>query len=391
VASSLTQKASYVAPRPFDRRNVILITIDSARADHFQTYGYARPTSPFLTDLARDGTLRKVETALSTCSESVCGIKSTLTSQSYDRFSGADMSLQDLLRAVGYKTYFVLSGLHDWYGLKQFYGTQSELFFDGTQTERYAGGDDRLLFEGLEKVPIYDGRAAFFSFHLMSAHDAGVRQDAFRVYEPITHEFWRRLLRWQEPESFINGYDNGLTQADAIVRELFDVLKEKGYLDRSLVVILSDHGEALGERGPSPHFGHIEALYQEYVHIPLFIHDDPTVEYRNLKFATQLDVAPTIVERLGLPVPPSWQGRSLLRPEPAARYTFHQTTNAQPVRMVVFRTPDATYKYMRSQGTEELYEIVSDPQEQTNLVTAARADLLEDLRTRLSEYERNGS
>jgi hypothetical protein len=59
--------------------------------------------------------------------------------------------------------------------------------------------------------------------------------------------------------------------------------------------------------------------------------------------------------------------------------------------MVVFRTPDATYKYMRSQETEELYEIVSDPLEQTNLVTTAQADLLADLRARLSEYERNGS
>jgi hypothetical protein len=104
-------------------------------------------------------------------------------------------------------------------------------------------------------------------------------------------------------------------------------------------------------------------------------------------------VAPTIVDRLGLPVPSSWQGLSLLREEPTERYTFHQTTTPEPqvVRMVVHRTRNETYKLMSSQRGEELYEIGSDPLEVKNLVSTAPQALLEDLRVRLKSYARGGS
>jgi glucan phosphoethanolaminetransferase (alkaline phosphatase superfamily) len=385
-ANSLVRTSTPVVPTSpstgVQRRNVILIIIDCARADHLQLYGYSRPTSPFLKRLSEGGSLHKVDTALSTCSESLCGIRSIMEAVPYDDFRQDNVRLPDVLHAAGYSTYFLLSGVHNWYGLLGAYGGNHDLLFDGTSSSNHFVGDDRLLFEGLERVPDYAGKPSFFYFHLMSAHGAGVVHPAFHRYTPADLDWFKFVFGVPDPIPFGNSYDNGLLQADALIGELFDRLRAKGYLDGSIVLILGDHGQALGERPPDHHVGHNRALYQEYVHIPLLIYDEDVSSYRR-GFATQIDVAPTIVHRLGLPVPPSWEGQSLLTSEPAVRYTFHQTTNPTPVRMVVRRSHESIYKYMRSATSEELYEVIGDPAERNNLVHQPAEALLNDLRSRL--------
>jgi arylsulfatase A-like enzyme len=186
--------------------------------------------------------------------------------------------------------------------------------------------------------------------------------------------------------SLVNNYDNGVTQADATIRQIFDSLQKKGYLADSLVLILADHGEALGERGTKD-FGHVNWLYQEFIRIPLLIYDDSQATYANLKYATQIDVAPTILARLGLPIPSSWEGQSLLDPDHKP-YSFHQTRLVNPVYAILFRTGVAVYKYLyRSRDQkEELYELNGDPGEKYNLLSSADPSLVEQLRAKLAEY-----
>jgi arylsulfatase A-like enzyme len=142
-------------------------------------------------------------------------------------------------------------------------------------------------------------------------------------------------------------------------------------------VILADHGDGLGEHG---HIGHTRYLYQEDISIPLLIYDEESWRYRNDSFATQIDVAPTIVERLGLPLPSGWQGQSLMQPV-KDRMTLHQTRRGRsPCFAVVDRTGATFMKFIRcgsgANVSEELFDLVSDPQEQNNLVPRANASQL---------------
>ena len=134
--------------------------------------------------------------------------------------------------------------------------------------------------------------------------------------------------------------------------------------------------------------GTSQSLYQEFIRIPLLIYDESAFKYANLKFATQIDVAPTIVDRLGLPIPGCWQGASLLNPK-IKTVTIHQTSLSKPCYAVLYRTDAAMYKYMYcSVGkTEELYNLTDDPNEQNNLIETADPSLLQSMRAELQRIK----
>lgn len=371
--------------RDFEKRNVVLIIADCLRADHMQVYGYGRETTPFLAKLAEGGRLRRVARAFSTCSASFCGIMSTLASRHFRSLSPTNFKLHDLLGDQGYRRYFLLSGNHtSWHGLKQYYGEGIDLFFDGVSTQRHAPTDDRLIFEGLERVPAATDEPAFFYFHLLAAHQVGIRSEAYQKFRPAELNLVSDLLDsggYEAPRA-TNSYDNGILQADATIGEIFASLERKGYLANSLVVITGDHGQGLGEHGS---FGHTKTLYQEEIQIPLLIYDDARAAYPNLEFAGQVDIAPTVVDRLGLPVPQGWESRSLLNPE-VKRHSYHQTERERPWRAVIERTDRAIYKYLRSEedGREELYELLSDAGERHNLIGKADPAVVRRLRATLA-------
>jgi len=291
--------------------------------------------------------------------------------------------LPDLLRDQGYDLFFVLAGNHRWYNLKSAYGADLTQYFDGSNSTRYDWNDDRVISEGFEHVPSFSGKPAFLYFHLMSAHSAGIKWDEYNIYKPAKN--WVNLpVESVDPVSATNYYDNGVVQSDATIEAIFGALKQKGYLKNSLVIILGDHGEALGPPDHS-YYGHFRYLFQEFIRIPLLIYEDTPANYRNLEFATQLDVAPTVVDRLGLAIPESWRGHSLLEPNDA-QSTFHQTATNPPSYAVVYRTERETYKYLVHNNLgEALYELRSDPREQNNLIGAADQELVHLMRTKLRE------
>jgi glucan phosphoethanolaminetransferase (alkaline phosphatase superfamily) len=383
-------RSSYPQTQTFEKKNVILIVVDSLRADHTQVYGYNRATTPFLQSLLDANHLRKVEFATSTCAETYCGVMSIVASKVRRRQIPGDFKLYDLLHDQGYKTYFILSGIHDWQGLRDAYGREMTLYFDGSNSKRYSTEDDRLIFEGFEQVPNYTGAPAFFLVHLMSAHMMGVRQDAYNLFRPLPGpKDWQALFHGENNRRplIINNYDDGVLQADDTIKGIFATLRQKGYLHDSIVVILADHGEGLGDYGESS-YGHVTSLHQECIRIPLLIYDESPFTYVNLKFATQIDVAPTIVDRLGLPIPGCWQGASLLNPN-IKTVTTHQTSLSKPCYAVLYRTDAVLYKYIYcSVGQkEELYNLTDDPNEQNNLIDTADPSLLQFMHTELQRMK----
>lgn len=384
----LDSRARYPRNQQFSRKNVIIIVVDSLRPDHMQLYGYERPTTPFLTGLHTTGKLKKVDLALATCPFTSCGVLSTMASKNWRTLISESLKLYEVLFDQGYQVNFILSGNQDWYGLKESFGTSISYYFDGSYSAKYTANDDRAIFEGLEPVAPYSGTPAFFYFHLMSPHYIGVKHDQYRKYNPSHIEgTWQALVSGHHDRATkINNYDNGVIQSDATVEEIFDRLRDKRYLDDAVVVILGDHGEGLGERGPN-YYSHTLTLYQEVLLIPLLIYDTDDVKYANLEFATQTDVAPTIAARLGLTVPSSWQGRSLLDPN-VKQYSFHETKwNKVPLYAVIERGQDLIYKYIHSGAKEdELYELVTDPHEQHNLMSTVDPAVIRRMKAKLNEY-----
>lgn len=376
-------RSDYRAPEAFDARNVIIIVVDSLRADHMSLYGYGRPTTPFLESLAKAGTLRRVDFGTSICAETACGVLATLNSKSLKYQILENVALHELLSSRGYDTFFILSGDHTFRNLRAKYGSDLSLLFDGNNSKKYDLNDDRLIFEGLELVPPRTQKPALFLFHLMSPHILSIKQEEFRVYNPshFANDWALFFESGANRDAIINNYDNGTLQADASIKKIFEVLEQKQYLQNSVVMILSDHGESLGERGT---YGHAFHLYQENIRIPLLIYDPTPTAYANLEFATQLDVAPTILERLRLPAPACWEGTSLLNGA-ARTASFHQTQLRSACFALIKRTEGTMLKYIYcSPGkTEELYDLTRDPSEQNNLMGTAAASLVEGLRTEL--------
>src|SRR5262249_16939502 len=126
----LRARATYPRGLSFTKKNVILVIVDSLRADHTSLYGYGRPTTPFLGNFAGTGRAKVVQLALSTCSETNCGVLSTMTSRPAQHLIPTSFSLANLLHDQGYVVYQILSGNHDWRGLRQAYGFEQDLYFD---------------------------------------------------------------------------------------------------------------------------------------------------------------------------------------------------------------------------------------------------------------------
>jgi glucan phosphoethanolaminetransferase (alkaline phosphatase superfamily) len=354
------------------RKNVVLIIVDSLRADRMQVYGYERQTTPFLSAMVTSGRMRQVRDAFSTCSESFCGITSTLSSREFPDISAETFSLQDVLRDEGYKTWFLLSGNHRaWNGLPRFYHAEDGTLFDGSQTRCYTMDDDRLVLEGLEHVPpASPERPAFFYIHLMSTHYLGVQFAESHVFtQPDDRvspglEPYKILEKLNKPDR----YDDKVLQADGMIRRLFEELSAKHYLDDAVLVVTGDHGEGLGER----HWAHGWNLYNEDIRIPLLIYDAPKAPartYPDLTFGVQVDIAPTILDRLHLPIPASWEGESLLHPS-RQRFTHHQTYFLPNRFAVLYRDGASLLKLIATPqyGREELYDLRKDTREQHDLV-----------------------
>ncbi|MFN0121539.1 MAG: sulfatase-like hydrolase/transferase, partial [Blastocatellia bacterium] len=376
-----------VDPAAIRRRNVIMIAVDCMRADHLPFYVYTRETTPFMSALHAQGRLHKIDGARSICNCTPCGVLSALASRDYDDLGCGLFMLPDLLHDQGWRTHFILAGWHSvWYDLRELYGQSIDHYFEGSQSAAYLPDDDRLLLEGLAAAPPASGSPAFFYFHMMSAHDVGVYRPEYARWRPaLSFTLGGTFTQGRnDPQMAVNTYDNKLLMADAIIRELFSALDQKGYLRDSLVVIFGDHGQALGEHD---HYSHGKLLYEEDLRVPLLMIENtatPGVRYENPAHASPLDIAPTILDRLSLPAPQTWRGQSLLKS--AARATTRHI-GCQGGVAVVETEGAKTWKYIHTGGNfperEELYELQSDPAEQRDLMNdPAAAAARERLRPR---------
>ncbi|PCI78887.1 MAG: hypothetical protein COB20_05985 [SAR86 cluster bacterium] len=366
--------------------NIVIIMVDALRADHLKAYGYHRDTSPFLSNLSAAGELISVQSMHSTCSESACGILSLLSGKEYADIRSNSTHIGNILGANGYTSSFIVTGNHAWGGLRSMY--DADFFSDGESRERYSINDDAGIIDELGKLNFVASQPNFLYFHLYSAHELGLRHRQFSEFEPHQSSFnpIARLFADEEDlhQQEINNYDNGILQADFFIAQIFAQLEQQGILQNSIVYISSDHGEGFGEHG---HYGHTRFLYEEHTRIPLFIYDPLGSQYLNTTYATHIDIAPTILESVGIETTEEMKGLSLLHPAPQNRITRHQTTIASGWKLNLIKRGDNIYKHMwegrsyAERKQEMLFEIGSDPQERENLIETAQGKAIANLAT----------
>ena len=393
------------------RPNVILISVDTLRADHLGCYGYQRPTSPSIDLLARRGV--RFDQAFSQSSWTLPSHLSLLTSR-YPHSHGVETDKQRLpddvttlaeaLGDAGYSTHAFISWVYvsDKYGFGKGFDEYQELLppsdevTSSTEASIKASAFVDCVIEWAGLGP----RQPFFLFlHLFDPHinyePPAPFDEMFGTPSPGktegTFEYLRRYIKGvhREPERIpadrraraLALYDGEIRFTDHELGRLWTALGDRGLLDNSVIVFTSDHGEEFDDHGSME--GHQWTLYDEVLHIPLImVFPHHRFAGRTVPAVAQLiDVAPTILDFLDLDIPTEFQGRSLLplltgvaSDEPPGM-AFSEIKRFNEKWAV--RTPTHKLIYTKDIGLNargvpvvpgyELYDTSRDPREQENI------------------------
>lgn len=336
--------------------NLLLISLDTVRADHLGAYGYARDTSPNLDALASEGVL--FENAIADSSWTLPSHASLFTGQpsrvhgvTHDRvrLAPARVTLAELLASAGYRTEAFVSApyVHPVFGLAQGferYEVLGDTVYDeegfrlaetplgpawrrrkhrhDLASHRTRFGDDlaALAVDALDRF----GREPFFLFvHVFDAHyDYDPPESYWRLFDPdYTGDFDPTGFATnpdvvpdmppRELRHVIARYDGEIRFVDHHIGRILSALDARNLTERTLVVVVGDHGEEFFEHG---RIGHRRTLFDEQLHVP-WIMRLPGRLPEGRRIASQvrlIDVLPTALDVLGLPPKADTLGRSLL-------------------------------------------------------------------------------
>ena len=355
---------------------IIVISIDTLRADHLPVYGYRKVSTPAIDALASDGVVfeRAYAHAPQTLPAHVAILSGRLPFDTGVRDDAVAVKpgerlLPLLLRERGYATGGIVSSklLRKATGISQgFDFFDAEMPSNSPDEFRRDGGKSEAIAEHwLDTV----GTSRVFLFlHL---------DDPRQPYTP------------HEPFSQTDSpYDGAIAYADAVVGRLTHYLKSHQLYDRSTIVVLSDHGEGLGDHGETAHGLFI---YDEVVHVPLIVKQAAGggAGSRVADVVQQVDLVPTILDLVKAPIPGNLRGRSLkplldsAGPLPArpvyAEAMYGRVHFGWSELTSLF---DGRYRYIKA-SREELYDVQDDPHERQNKADAASA-LQRDLRAGLN-------
>jgi glucan phosphoethanolaminetransferase (alkaline phosphatase superfamily) len=387
-------RAAYRAKPAPERRNVILIVSEAFRPDHMSIYGYHRDTTPNLRRLQASGQLRKAPPLRTTCASSACGLFSLGASRFAHEFPSQPITLQEVLKLHGYRVHMILGGDHTmFYNLRKIYG-QVDSYYDGysARKQRYVDeeeyrymNDDRLVVDRLAGFHAWDGTPVMIQIHLMSTHVLGKREKTAEWFAPSSNYARpenRVLGPGGRPDQALNFYDNGVVQADSTIQRVLEILAAKGYLAAATVAITGDHGEFLGEHGL---FQHANGVYEEVLRVPFALVSygyGPAAPIDGYPHPSQVDIAPTILAELGLPIPRTWSGQPLQLPEKREFTYFREQTE---IGLYDHRDPKNFWKYWVELGTsnEFAYNLRLDPAESTNVIDTAPPALRREWRAQV--------
>ncbi len=344
--------APAVPPRPAappltatrERPNVLLVVLDTLRADHLGTYGYPKPTTPFLDELARQGVV--YERAHSAGVWTLTGHASLFTGRvpsrsgvnEEDLFFDEDLpTIASVLERAGYETTGFCNNpwVAPWTGLDRGFQDLRQVWREpyttnltlGRMAYQYSywratgdqavGGVVKTSEQLLDWIDRRDRSKPYFAFvNLLEVHEPLDWRDAYTppFVPPGDSELAVRNVN-QNPYAVWGGnlvmtdadfaryaamYDGELRYLDDHLSRLFEALRARGALDDTVVIITSDHGELMGEHGV---MGHHLALWQGVIHVPLIVLDPAAkgaAGTRVSEVVSTIDVFPTLLSRVGV-------------------------------------------------------------------------------------------
>ena len=413
AAPGANSRAGVASAATGARPNVLVISLDTTRADHTSAYDHARPTTPRLAGLLP--TSVRFDAAYAAMATTMPS-HSTLFTSLYPRSHGVTKNglvladgaetLAGALARDGWRTAGVVSSyvLHRKFGASQGFADWDDEF--GEKPCKMLGKnwegrdlDESFCRRGSETrdraIAWLDGHGyldpakrpaePFFLFvHVFDAHNPYVPPAEDAALFPPPGDAPTDL------EREIAAYDGEIHYADARMGELLDRLQSAGLLDDTLLVVLGDHGEGLMQHG---WMNHGMMIYEEAVHVPLILRWPGHLPGgRTIAAPVGLvDVAPTMLDLLGVRDElPGRQGRSLaaglvgggtLDPETPVflqrRLYETQTLRGVPVKgaKVAVRAGHLKYLEAPGEGTRELYDLAADPGESTNLAEVRPGDV----------------
>ena len=293
-----------------DAPNVIVIVVDTLRADHLSAFGYERDTSPFMDSLAAEGI--RFENAISPSSWTQPSHASMLTGRyTYEHqaethpLDATYPTIGEAMQAQGYRTgafsantlfftrrqgfgrgflyfednyqsipdAFLNSSLYGF--IFDFYGLRKTLNYEGVPTRKFAEDINRSTLNWIDQ----DEDKPFFVFmNYFDVHDPYTPPEPYRskyasVPNPggLINGFMERYhpeLTPEQLQSEIDAYDGSISYVDDQIKNLFGELEQRGMLENTIVIITSDHGESLGEHGLLQHSA---SLYLPEIHVPLIV------------------------------------------------------------------------------------------------------------------------
>ena len=351
--------------------NVLLITLDTTRADHLGCYGYKAARTPNLDSLAREGvrfarTYCPAPLTLPAHASIMTGLypaAHTVRNNGHYLPSGI-RTLAEILKGGGYSTAAFVSSfsVDSRFGLDRGFDVyddtfQSESPFKTQNAERRAEETFARFSRWLET----GGKNRFFGWiHYYDPH---------LPYDPPSP---------YKEEFDGDPYDGEIAYMDRYVGAVLERLREQGVLEKTIVVVAGDHGEGLGDK---VELGHGIFLYEETLRVPFILHN-PAVFPRSQVIESQvrlIDIAPTILEITGLQneakgmkgqsLIARLRGKNLKAPDSLVE-TFYPRENfgwAELVGLISER-----WKYIQS-PRPELYDLKSDPGEREDLAASSAA------------------
>ncbi len=390
-------------PRP----DIILVSIDSLRADHLGCYGYRPETSPFMDQLAAEGV--RFENAISTTSWTLPS-HAALFSGLYDSTHGLTddgqrlaqdvLTIAEVPREGGYHTAGFFGGpfLHPTFGLDQGFdvyrscmtATMEAVSDDdvrqGLELDGHPSHGDVTSPRTLEEVTLWADtqvqRPFFLFLHLWDVHydyippreyvelfdpdyDGDLTVEGFSTNPAISQQMARRDL-----EHLIALYDGEIRFTDDHLRLIFDALESRGLLDNALTVVTADHGEEFFEHGGK---GHRRTLFDEMIRVPMIVHWPGRVSAGSViqDQVRLIDIMPTLAAAAGLEWDLEIQGRDLSpllqgSSMPAVPSLSELFVDGESLRAL--RTGDRKLLQKGATVPSWLYQLDADPREMQPLL-----------------------
>jgi arylsulfatase A-like enzyme len=409
-------------PEVREVQSVILIGVDTLRADHLGLYGAKRKTSPFLDEFAKGG--RIFEHAYATSSWTLPSFASLLTGLdpaehgagillrhaeegtiSKDRLGQkkrtkmyADVAtLAERLSAAGYQTSAVVQtpNLDPAYGVDRGFDSY-DMSRDGGRSRRAGAAVTRAL----ELISRNKKKPFFLFLHLIDPHlsyDAP-KPFAGRFTKQVDTPFkmsGKNILKLRKAypgyeavkkEYISAAYDEEIASTDHQLARLFKELEKRGLADDTLIILTSDHGEEFFEHGS---FEHGHSMYREVLHVPFVVWGPGVVAGRESLPVSVADAAPTILEAVGIDAPNSGYGQSLWplltgsHPPKQDRLIVAAGTLYGPDQRMALRWP---YKviFHPASGAQMLFNLEDDPDEKNDL-SETHAELAQQLVAELNQ------